>query len=344
MKILLKINILLLANTFLFASTGIIKETSNVRNNPSLKSKIIKQNIYNNDFLPILTNKKVYKNSNFNSEIVTTIKAKDYKGILSTKYIKDYNYPWYKIDEGWINTPFLNINNFNDNSKININKIIQNNSLKISQNKSNEKKQNKVLSNKTDKKINTNTKTNHISNKVTKPYERSYNNFLGISAGYSYMDAKKSNIIGNIPLNEDISTNGMNINFELGIRYPKYFYTLNYENINYSDVKFNRFFIGAFKPLTYKYNPYIGVIAGMSFIELKKAHFNTTIPKAMGKSNAFGFQFGLENKIYNNWSFNPYIRYIHTDHKTILKANPARAKIIRNNNIDVNIGFRYDFY
>jgi len=338
MKILLKINILLLANTLLFASTGIVKETSNVRNKPSLKSKINyilskgdivhivkkEKNTPKNTFIVILTDTKAYENSDFNSKILYIINAKAYKEISETKYIKDYEYPWYKIDKGWINTPFLNIKNFDN--KINAIKKI-------------EKKPKKILSNKTAKKINIKTKSI-----VNKPYIRTYNNFIGISAGYSYVDAKKSNIIGNIPLNENISTNGMNISFEFGIRYPKYFYTLNYENINYSDVKFNRFFIGAFKPFTYKYNPYIGILAGMSFIELKKAHFNTTIPKGIGKSNAFGLQFGLENKIYKNWTFNPYIRYVNTNHKTILKANPAKAEIIRNNNIDINIGLRYDFY
>ena len=374
MKILLKINILLLVNTLLFSSTGIVKEASNVINTPSLKSKInyiaskgdivhiikkvytkhngtwhkldngyvsyeliklIKNNKSKNTFVSILVDTKVYKDASFNSKIINKINADTNKVIIDTKYIKGNKYPWYKLKEGWVNTPFLNIKKFNNNTRINTN---------INENKIIKNKPSKLVVKKINKDKDNNKNNNKVSNKLTKPYKRTYNNFVGISAGYSYMDAKKNNIVGNIPLNEDISTNGMNVSFEFGIRYPKYFYTLNYENINYDDVEFNRFLLGAFKTFDYKYNPYIGVLAGMSFIELKKSHFNTTIPKAMGKSNAFGIQFGLEHKIYNNISFNPYIRYINTDHKTILKANPARAKIIRNNNIDLNIGFRYDFY
>ena len=159
------------------------------------------------------------------------------------------------------------------------------------------------------------------------------------------MSAEKNDITGSISLSRQIDEKTVNISIEAGVQYQSYIYSLAYSKIKYNDIQLDNFLILASRTFDYKYfTPYIGLNLGMSFIELTKSHINSSIYTSRGKRTIYGLQVGLNKDISKDISFHTYVQYLKMNHKTALKAGLAESEILRNDNVNLNIGFRYNLY
>ncbi len=270
---------------------------------------------------------------------VKNIKKNSHLRVYETRFIKGYTYPWYKVHGGWVNGPYLYLNK-NEKIKTQLSKIKSN---IIEHNSTTKTKHNEIsLDLIINQKDELSKKNIRIKEDEKKPKDNYYS-FIGLSLGYSTMNVTKQNITGDLQLSEELSYKTINNNIEIGLKNKKATFTINYENLKYKDVTFNRYLIGAFKSLNYTYKPYVGVLLGVSYIKLTKSHINAKIIKKEGKVTTYGAQFGIDKQISKKFSFHSYIRYLNAKHNTLLKSSTQESQILRNQHLNINIGIRYLF-
>jgi len=167
--------------------------------------------------------------------------------------------------------------------------------------------------------------------------------FIGVSTGMAYMNVTKTDQTGSLVLTNQPSTKGIGINIETGYEFNKsIFMTGEIEYQKYDDVKLYNYLISLNKRLT-SIPIYLGIVTGMSTIELTKSHINLPITDKIGKSFAIGCQIGYEKPINNKFSIFTQYRFLKASHKTILKTQSAQSELVRDDYSTLNIGFRWRY-
>lgn len=168
--------------------------------------------------------------------------------------------------------------------------------------------------------------------------------FIGLSTGSSKMDVTQNDKIGSISIGTPLDNKGSNFNIELGYRYNlKYFSTISYSLIKYNDIKLHNYLVSYNKVFDNQYNPYLGLVGGVSYIELTKSHINSSLPDEKGRKFAIGVQGGLEINIDKNLDFFFQYQYLKAKHITIVESSPARSEFARDNHSNLSIGIRWIF-
>jgi len=92
------------------------------------------------------------------------------------------------------------------------------------------------------------------------------------------------------------------------------------------------------------YDVYVGVVGGISFIEITKSPIaNLDISDAKGRKFALGFQTGFEYPLENNLKFFTQYQYLKAEHKTNIHSKTANAQTMRDNYSNISFGLRWNF-
>jgi hypothetical protein len=326
----------LLLSISLSASTGILKEDANFRDKPSLKA------------LKVNTLRK--------GEEVKIIKK-----VVSDKYGT-----WYETNKGFISLELIQTNNSKISRDVNKDKKYfvktPKTIMKIKKKKEivkpitppieiviEETVLEEIVNDQEVKPVEeiqvvVHTKEEPIQTKVVETTnDNKY--FLAVSTGLSQMSVKQNDKVGSFPiLSLQPDTQGMNLNVELGYNYTKdTFVTVGLHHQKYNDINLYNYLVSYNKKLDYKYNPYIGVIAGISYIELTKSHINSTLPDKQGRELVYGLQTGLEHKLKKDLTLFTNFQYLKANHKTELLSRPAESEFERDDYTSISFGVRWEF-
>ena len=168
--------------------------------------------------------------------------------------------------------------------------------------------------------------------------------FLSVSGGLSIMSVSQNNQVGSIDLGTKPDTKGLNLNFEVGYNYtPNTFATAGISYLKYSDVKLYNYLVSYNKRLKeMPYNTYIGLVGGISNIELTKSLMGGATPSdSSGRELAIGIQIGFEKKLDNDLIFFAQYQFLKAKHTTTLESSPARSELIRDNFSNISFGVRW---
>lgn len=167
--------------------------------------------------------------------------------------------------------------------------------------------------------------------------------FYEVSTGLSHMSVKQNDQIGSIILGESPDKNGYNLNMNLGYNYSDdTFVTIGLNHQAYHEVKLYNYLASYNKRLDYQYNPYVGIVGGVSYIELTKSPMpSVPIMDELGRRLALGFQMGTEHKLDKKYTLFTQYQYLHAKHKTKLVSNPAVSQLVQNDYSSFSIGVRW---
>ena len=175
-------------------------------------------------------------------------------------------------------------------------------------------------------------------------YKLPKNYFIGASIGLSKMSVEKN---GNtfVILSSQPDKSGINYNLELGYQYSKdIFSTVSYSLIRYNDIKLHNYLASYNKVLhDIEYKPYVGLVGGISYIQLTRSHINSTLPDTKGRRLAVGFQVGIEKEIEKDLVFFTQYQFLKAKHKTALKSGSNSDEFVRDNYSNLNFGIRKKF-
>ncbi|MCK5109985.1 MAG: hypothetical protein KAQ94_00570 [Arcobacteraceae bacterium] len=181
--------------------------------------------------------------------------------------------------------------------------------------------------------------------KVTHNPDTSEKYFIGVSAGYSQMKVIQNDKVGSLSLGTQPDEKGLNLNLELGYKYnSNYFSTVSYSLIKYNDIKLHNYLASYNKVFNdIRYKPYLGIVGGISYIELTKSHINSQLTDKTGQRFAIGFQTGFEKELYKSFNFFTQYQYIKAKHLTSLESSNAKSELIRDNYSNLSFGIRWGF-
>ncbi|NOQ30772.1 MAG: SH3 domain-containing protein [Helicobacteraceae bacterium] len=286
------LNIALLANE---SKIGVSDLTLNVRNAPSLDSKVIGY---------LQKSRKII--------ILETVQAKN-------------GYFWYKTPEGYVSESLVKLIPIKTEHKNTEN-------IEVAESKPTEVKTKSIKTETSELKS-----TNHFN--IIKS-----NLFVSISAGYSFMSVKQENSTGNLLLSRPTSYEGENITIALGYKHLSgNVGTFSATYVHYNDVNFYNYLISYNKVFDYDYSPYIGLVGGVSFVELTQSHLGGSLADSGGSAFAYGVQFGADKKIDDHISIFAQYQFLKAEHTTELQTTSASSKLTRDNQAKINIGLRYFF-
>ena len=170
--------------------------------------------------------------------------------------------------------------------------------------------------------------------------------FLGISTGISHISSEYSNLEGSFSNVTKPDRSGLNLALELGYKYDKStFSTVSYNYIQFSDAKLHNYLVSYNKKLQdMPYNMYVGVVAGISYLDLTKSPVaNLPITDGSGGKFAIGFQTGFEYKLSKDLRLFTQYQYLKAKHTTNITSGTARAETTRDNLSNLNFGIRWSF-
>ena len=169
--------------------------------------------------------------------------------------------------------------------------------------------------------------------------------FIGTSIGYSFMSVKQNDITGSMILGTKPDDTGVNLNLELGYNFTEdTFFTIGLNHQRYNDIKLYNYLVSYNLRLkNISYNPYIGIVGGISYIELTRGHINSPLLDTKGKEFAIGAQVGFEYPLKNNFLLYGQYQLLKAEHKTSLESTPAKSELIRDWYNNLSIGVRWKF-
>jgi opacity protein-like surface antigen len=276
----------------------------------------------------------VYEKPDFNSNIVSKHNSNFTFTVLETEHNTGDTYPWYKVDGGWINLPYLY-----KNPSIKKTKTTPMPKEKVVVKELVKKKE--PIIKKVQKK-----KSIIVQNKPSKKAKKETKTFLGVALGLSKQKVTQNDRVGGFPiLSNQPDESGYNILVEYGYRYnDNDFSTISFMNTHYNDIKLYNLLIS--HNFSYQYeniNPYIGIVGGFSFIELTRSHINSTLPDEKGREFTLGFQAGAEYTYDKNIVLFGQYQYLKLEHKTNLYSGTAISEFQRDKHQNINFGIRWKF-
>ncbi len=170
--------------------------------------------------------------------------------------------------------------------------------------------------------------------------------FLSLSAGVSSMSVSQNNITGSTVLETKPDDMSFNIEVALGYRFNEdSFSTLSISYIEYDDVT-NYNYLGSYNRIffnTQTLKPYIGVLAGISSLELTKSSVNGKITDAKNSIFAYGVQIGLEQELSNHFRIFAQFQYLKAEQTTSFNLLSGEFELTRDHYLNLNAGMRYEF-
>lgn len=169
--------------------------------------------------------------------------------------------------------------------------------------------------------------------------------FVGVSIGASKLSVSQNDKVGSISLGTQPDTEGVNANIEIGYKHNmEFFSTLSYSQVKYSEVKLHNYLISYNKTFNKSsYKPYIGVVAGISYIELRKSLINGNTIDKEGKKSVIGVQTGFEKELNDHLVFFSQYQFLKAKHSTSVESNSAKSELIRDNYSNISLGLRLSF-
>ena len=182
---------------------------------------------------------------------------------------------------------------------------------------------------------------NNIPKKLVK--DKKY--FLEVSQGITIQSVKQKDISGSIILANEPDTKAIDVSWALGyyldsqnsvgfeMQYQKY------NDINYFNylLTFNRYL---------NESVYVGLVTGISYIELTKSHINSSLlDKSGSQSLAYGLQLGYEYPYSKDFLTFVQYRYLKAQHVTDLLPYQTtnHSQLIRDHQSTISFGFKYIF-
>jgi len=167
--------------------------------------------------------------------------------------------------------------------------------------------------------------------------------FIGINLGLTTLKATQSNLTADkMILKDKPDTSGTSITLEVSeILSKNRFRTISYSYIKHNEVKFQNYLLSYNHRLNNEI--YIGVVGGVSFINITKSLVGGTKFASNGYKIARGVQIGYEKKIKNNITLVAQYQFLKTGHNTALSSLTDKAQIIRDNHTNITFGIRMPF-
>ena len=180
---------------------------------------------------------------------------------------------------------------------------------------------------------------------VKKEVNKDEKYFLEVSTGLSMMSVSQYDRTGSMTLGSQPDDKGLNLNLAIGYNYNKdTFSTFGLYHHRYSDTKFYNYLFTYNKRLKdMPYNAYVGLVSGISYIEITKAQINAPILKPKSRKLALGVQVGFEESLDKDLILFGQYRYLKAKHTTSLESNPAKSDLIRDNYSTFSVGLRWSF-
>jgi|GEM_PF-2574358 len=258
--------------------------------------------------------------------------------------IKGDNYPWYKLDKGWINVGWIK----KDNNK----KIVYNPNPFMHEVKTQNPtivtdEMEKSLSDFQEIKkeivpVMALSKTSEVQEYKTQSNHEKY--FVGASINYNLLSITTEDKVGSIILNSMPNNDATSIELEAGLKIQNYIFSANYEMANLDDVSMNSLYLSLDYQFKNILNPFIGLSLGMSNLTWQIDPLtNSTIKDKKLSSFMYGVEAGIEYQVYKNWYINTTAKYQKLDFNTVLISSPAKSEILHKDKSSLGIGLRYYF-
>lgn len=173
--------------------------------------------------------------------------------------------------------------------------------------------------------------------------ESQENLFFGIQAAYSMMSVNKNDTINATTLSQKISERGYSFNAEIGYNYtPDIFVTTEFNYQYYNDVNVYNSLLSFNKRFIYKsIQPYLGLIGGLSTIQLTKSHTESPLNDTTGNQIAVGLQAGIEYMIDTNLCLLAEYQILKAEHATNIYSNPSEIELLRDYHSMFSVGLRW---
>ena len=156
------------------------------------------------------------------------------------------------------------------------------------------------------------------------------------------MSVTQTDQIGSIYLGTKPEDKGLTLNIGLGYHYSfDYFSTIDLDYKDYNDVRLYNYIVTLNKKLSD--SVYLGIIGGISNIELRKKQISLPLSDKYGKEYLYGLQLGYEYLIQNNYSIYLQYRYSKAKHITSLESAPVASNLIRDDYSSFLFGFKWMF-
>ena len=167
------------------------------------------------------------------------------------------------------------------------------------------------------------------------------NTFVGVSAGYSYLNVDQKNIVNTIDITNEIQESGYNLTLQAGYHHSKNVdISLNYQRVEQDDTYQNNFYlatefkVGEFNQVI----PYIGAQLGYSQLTWSKNPVNTTDNDIHSDSYMGGVNLGARYPLSNNLELNMKYELNFMNHTTMINLLNAQSQLTHNSAHNLNVG------
>ena len=167
--------------------------------------------------------------------------------------------------------------------------------------------------------------------------------FFGIEATYTMMNVTKKDKVGTISLAKSPSESGYGLNAEIGYNYMSdIFFTAALRYQHYDDVNLYNSLVSINKRFIYNdIRPYVGIVGGLSTIELIQAHTALPLDDTLGNQIALGLQIGVEYMLVNDLLLVGEYQLLKAEHTTTISSSPAKIELIRDYYSTFSFGVRW---
>ena len=182
------------------------------------------------------------------------------------------------------------------------------------------------------------TKTKIVTKKATED-----DLFFGVEAAYTMMSVTQKDKVGTITLAKNPATSGYGLNAEIGYNYrADIFATAEFNYQHYDDVNLYNSLLSLNKRFIYgELRPYVGVVGGVSTIQLTKSHTALPLNDTIGNQIAIGVQVGVEYMLETNLRLVGEYQLLKAEHKTTISSYPAEIELLRDYHSIFSLGVRW---
>lgn len=368
---------LLLLGSALGANTiGVAKEDVNVRSKPTLQSEkmgafikgkpveiirklrnkegtwyettmgyvlspYISTNVHNPDQLRYGKAKEfaLYESPSKDAKVIGSVDLQYLKtaSSLEVRYKSGYDYPWYRLEKGWVNIPYL-IKAKKQAVKQQPTVIEQADEQKAVSNA-------KAVAVKAVKKEDAPQKTATPQMQQTKAPACEIHYFIGAGVASNTLHISKKDQAGLVTLSHEPDSHALSYSVQGGAKInTNYIAALSYEHIGLDDVTIRSLDLSLDYMFDLFLHPSIGVSLGMGELEWSKDPLASSQLKDTKLSSFFyGLQAGIEYELDKHWSIYSNLQYKKFDFKTDLISISSKAQINHEDSKSIGIGVRYWF-